>query len=322
MDRIRASNEHQETEEIREKAKISVLIIVQKFAEADIFEKEECDLFLENYLNEIKNEMGFKIKRFLLPALISVSKQLDYNDFIENVYNLFKVFSADEVWGVRKACIEHMDKLVQHLHHDDEEKLEECLNFFKKCLTDSNRWVKNQALVQFGPIVHKIYLKYEPEAPKEGEKASQPISDEHKTKLKTLVKDYLLAYYDTKLIFGDTTDDKDILEESLVDKIDGYSFAQNKADDVDKVRYYWAFNMPCAILVCGKDNAQFWNDNLKTIYDMLHKDILLNVRTAMAAGFKEIIKLLDIQKMENETEKQYFITILNHYLKDTEEAIC
>ena len=112
MDRIRASNEHQETEEIREKARIAVLIIIQKFAEADIFEKEECDIFLDNYITEIKDGMGFKIKRFLLPALISVSKQLDYKDFVENVYTLFKTFSSDEVWGVRKACIEHMDKLI------------------------------------------------------------------------------------------------------------------------------------------------------------------------------------------------------------------
>ena len=112
MDRIRASNEHQETEEIREKARIAVLIIIQKFSEADIFEKDECDIFLENYLTEIKDGMGFKIKRFLLPALISVSKQLDYKDFVENVYSLFKTFSNDEVWGVRKACIEHMDKLI------------------------------------------------------------------------------------------------------------------------------------------------------------------------------------------------------------------
>ena len=80
--------------------------------------------------------------------------------------------------------------------------------------------------------------------------------------------------------------------------------------------------MPCALLVCGGNNTQFWNDNLKSIYDLLHKDILLNVRTAMAAGFKEVITLLDIEKMDKDEDKQYFIAILNHYLKDTEEAIC
>ena len=138
--------------------------------------------------------------------------------------------------------------------------------------------------------MHKIYLKIEPEK-KEGDKQEkpEPMSDANREAIKKLISDFLLAYYDTKLIFGNTEDDKDILDESLVDKIDGYSFAQNKADDVDKVRYYWAYNMPCALLVCGGNNTEFWNDNLKSIYDMLHKDILLNVRTAMAAGFKEII---------------------------------
>ena len=37
MDRISPNSEYQETEDIKEKAKIAVLIIVRKFAEADIF---------------------------------------------------------------------------------------------------------------------------------------------------------------------------------------------------------------------------------------------------------------------------------------------
>jgi len=54
MDRIKATNEHQETEEIREKAKVGVLLIIQKFAENDIFEKLECEYILQNYLFELK----------------------------------------------------------------------------------------------------------------------------------------------------------------------------------------------------------------------------------------------------------------------------
>lgn len=38
----------------------------------------------------------------------------------------------------------------------------------------------------------------------------------------------------------------------------------------------------------------------------------------MASGFKEVIELVQIQKMEKE-ERQFFIDVLNHYLKDTEE---
>ena len=39
----------------------------------------------------------------------------------------------------------------------------------------------------------------------------------------------------------------------------------------------------------------------------------------MSAGFKEIIDLLDIDKMEQEKDRQFFVDVLNHYLKDSEE---
>ena len=120
------------------------------------------------------------------------------------------------------------------------------------------------------------------------------------------------------MIFGGEEKKSDV-EDSLMNKLDEYSFMQNKTDDVDKVRYYWAYNMPCAILVNG--GSKFWFDHLKNIYELLYKDILINVRTAMSAGFKEIIELLDIDKMEDLEERKFFVTVLNHYLKDTDEKI-
>jgi hypothetical protein len=135
-----------------------------------------------------------------------------------------------------------------------------------------------------------------------------------------LVKETCETYYDTKLIFGNI-EDKDLLEDSLMNKLEEYSFAQNKSDDLDKVRYYWAYNLPCTLLVTGS-NLDFWNSTLKNIYDMLHKDVLLNVRTAMAAGFKEVIRLIEFSNLKDEQDKEYFINVLNHYLKDSDKLIC
>jgi len=59
MDRISPNNEYKETEEVKERAKIAVLIIVTKFAEGDVFEKDQCNLFLEKHLAEIQIEMLF-----------------------------------------------------------------------------------------------------------------------------------------------------------------------------------------------------------------------------------------------------------------------
>ena len=56
--------------------------------------------------------MLFKIKKFLLPALIAISKHLEYDVFLERVYGTFKTFNADEIWGVRKVCIENLANLI------------------------------------------------------------------------------------------------------------------------------------------------------------------------------------------------------------------
>ena len=139
MDRISPNNEYKETAEVKERAKIAVLIIVTKFAEGDVFEKDQCNLFLEKHLAEIQDGMLFKLKKFLLPALISISKHLDYEVFVDKVYATFTAFRQDEIHGVRKVCIENMSNLIKHLQDDADQKLEECFEFFKKCLYDSNR---------------------------------------------------------------------------------------------------------------------------------------------------------------------------------------
>ena len=36
-------------------------------------------MFLDNYLQQIEDGMMFKIKKFFLPALISISKHLEYS---------------------------------------------------------------------------------------------------------------------------------------------------------------------------------------------------------------------------------------------------
>mmetsp|Transcript_39605 Transcript_39605/g.60606 ORF Transcript_39605/g.60606 Transcript_39605/m.60606 type:complete len:112 (-) Transcript_39605:1384-1719(-) len=75
--------------------------------------------------------------------------------------------------------------------------------------------------------------------------------------------------------------------------------------------------MPCALLVNG--GQTFWIDHMKAVYQLLYKDSQVNVRTALSAGFKEIVDLLDLQKMDKLDERQFFVEVVNHYLNDSEE---
>jgi len=66
--------------------------------------------------------MLFKIKKYLLPAIISASKHLEYKSFVDKVYKEYSEFIGDEVWGVRKVCIENTADIIKNLKHTEHEK--------------------------------------------------------------------------------------------------------------------------------------------------------------------------------------------------------
>lgn len=95
-----------------------------------------------------------------------------------------------------------------------------------------------------------------------------------------------------KLAYPSSEENEDDTNE--IDK--DLSFMTTKNEDVDKIKYYWAYNLPCALLVNGKN--KFWKEHLKQFYVLLYKDILLNLRTTISASFKEIIELIDFNELE------------------------
>ena len=145
--------------EHNEGAKIAAMMIVERFAEIDIFKETECSKFLDLNLAEIQKGMLFKIKKILLPMLLAASKHLTYDRFILTVYSTFMKFSLDDIWGVRKVCLERLHDLVKCIKPVDLQKLRQCLDFLQSSLTDQSRWVKNQAFQLFGIITNEIFEK-------------------------------------------------------------------------------------------------------------------------------------------------------------------
>ena len=105
--------------EHNEGAKIAAMMIVERFAENGIFRGQECTKFIDIHLSEIQKGMLFKIKKFLLPMLLSASKHLAYDRFILTVYTTFMKFSLDDIWGVRKVCLEKLHDLVKFIKPAD-----------------------------------------------------------------------------------------------------------------------------------------------------------------------------------------------------------
>ena len=170
--------------------------------------------------------MLFKIKKFLLPTLIAVSKHLQYERFVLVVYTTFMRFANDDIWGVRKVCLEKLHDLVKRLDPLDIQKQRQCLDFLTSSLTDSSRWVKNQAFQLFGVITNELYDKT---------KLLTNIADQRQ------FRDYISrayeVFYDLKLITIDDEQSQSMLQ----------SFAPTSNDDIDKVKYNWAYYIPCAL---------------------------------------------------------------------------
>ena len=68
---------------------------------------------------------------------------ISLNEVLKSVYKSFFDFSKDEIWGVRKVCVETMSELIKYLEFHEIEKFKYCFEFFQKSMNDSNRWVKN-----------------------------------------------------------------------------------------------------------------------------------------------------------------------------------
>jgi hypothetical protein len=142
-----------------EGAKVAVMIVYERFSEAGLFEQEHCTTFLTTFLPELQRGMLFKIKKFLIPTFIQISRHIPYEMFISSVFSQFMAFSTDDIWGVRKICIEKLQEIIKLLKPQESHKLISCIDFLQVSLSDSSRWVKNQAFQVFGPVIYEIFLK-------------------------------------------------------------------------------------------------------------------------------------------------------------------
>jgi len=128
-------------------------------------------------------------------------------------------------------------------------------------MTDSNngeKWVRNAAMINFGPIIHAVYLK----------------CPENKVIL-SLIAVTCDQFYDIDLLKN---------EKSKGDLAD--SFMTN--DDTEKIKEMWAYHFPCVLLVNQK--GDYWQ-RLKLIYLEIYTDISIKVKKSLVSSLYEVAKI-------------------------------
>ena len=63
--------------------------------------------------------MLFKVKKTLLPCLLAVGNHIKYDAWLKHTFETFKAFTSDQIWGVRKVCLEVMPAILDKLKNSE-----------------------------------------------------------------------------------------------------------------------------------------------------------------------------------------------------------
>ena len=265
-------------------ARIAVLILIDKYTEAEIFKKEQLEDLIMIHFPTIKQRMSFKVKKFFLPTLITITPHLEKNTFEKEVFQVFCQFAEDDVWSVRKVCFEKISQIVKYA--SNQEKVGKIMAILKQGFFDSSRWARLSAYQGYGEVLF--------EASKRGD-----VPEEQ------LIK------------FSDAFFSQDaVKEEAGVSDIVSGSFMNNSSDDIDRIRHCWAFNLPAALDILG---SYYWQTRLFPIYAKLQTDIQLCVRKTLASSFGDVIKRVMPKDCFNQEMKECFEKIIKVSLDDIDE---
>jgi hypothetical protein len=124
--------------------------------------------------------------------------------------------------------------------------------------TNGEKWVRNAAMTNFGPIIHAVYLK----------------APDNKVLLGAITQT-CNQFYDLELLKSEK------MKSDIAD-----SFMTN--DDTERIKEMWAYHLPCVLLVNQK--TDYWQ-RLKQIYLEIYTDISIKVRKSLVASLYEVAKI-------------------------------
>ena len=141
-----------------EKAKIAVLVLIEKFVEADFFGRKECMSFSVNSMDSFMDGAFFKIKKHMLPCTLTLSKHKDYTTFQQKVFSTRLWFARDSIWSERIVAVELMREVMKKLKPNETDRICECLDALKLVLSDESKQIKCLASQQVRGMFHEVHL--------------------------------------------------------------------------------------------------------------------------------------------------------------------
>lgn len=99
----------------------------------------------------LQDDPIYRVRKETVLHMISISRVLGKDIFLNILFPVFKKLSNDQIWGVRRAAVE-MLPAISGLCPEDY-KNNQLIELFKKFANDSSKWVKIAAFQFLGPFI-------------------------------------------------------------------------------------------------------------------------------------------------------------------------
>eukprot|EP01103_Thecamoeba_quadrilineata_P000011 TRINITY_DN10006_c0_g1_i1.p1 TRINITY_DN10006_c0_g1~~TRINITY_DN10006_c0_g1_i1.p1 ORF type:complete len:630 (+),score=99.61 TRINITY_DN10006_c0_g1_i1:281-1891(+) len=112
---------------------------------------EHFQMFLLADLMKLSKDSHFEIRKSVASHLGIISRAIGTEDTMQFLVPIFQLMSTDEIWSVRKACVESLVDIAANV--TPECRSNELLSLYLNLLNDESRWVKSAACQNLGQFV-------------------------------------------------------------------------------------------------------------------------------------------------------------------------
>ncbi|KAG5503644.1 hypothetical protein JIQ42_05866 [Leishmania sp. Namibia] len=105
-------------------------------------------------LELLSNDSSFTVRRTVGSNLGGVCAVLTTEEAQRTVLSLYITLCGDEIWGVRQACAESIEKVSSGL--PESMRVQFIVPAFQKLLEDDSRWVRTRAYESLGRLLHTL----------------------------------------------------------------------------------------------------------------------------------------------------------------------
>ena len=138
-----------------ERAEDYRIVAAQLFNElAGRFGAQRCIRSVIKEVEQLSMDASFSVRKTVASNLGKLMEVIGCDTSVEKVLPIYLALSKDDIWGVRKACVEHICEISTGVTPAVRNK--ELVEVFTALVEDQSRWVKVGAYQNLGGLIHSF----------------------------------------------------------------------------------------------------------------------------------------------------------------------